>query len=139
MLFLLGAVLAMCVIAIPNASEHVEILNATGGLSPHVVGQFRQPSVFQQTSNGLYLIFDRRGHRIYRVERDRETVTALVEIGSELGRIVGARSFDLDENTNRFAVADAPNGRERIQIFDIDGSPVRNFTLPGRARPRILC
>ena len=127
----------MCVITTPNASDHVEILNATRGLPPHVVGQFRQPSVFQQTSNGLYLVFDRRGHTIYRVERDRETVTALVEIGSELGRIIGARSFDLDENTNRFAVADAPNGRERIQIFDIDGSPVRNFTLPGRARPRI--
>ena len=137
MLFLLGTVLATFAIASPNASEHVEILNATGGLPPHVVGQFRQPSVFQQTSDGFYLVFDRRGHKIYRVERDRETVTTLVEIGSESGRIIGARSFDLGEITDRFAVADAPNGQERIQIFNVDGSLIRSFTLPGRARPRI--
>ena len=34
-------------------------------------------------------------------------------------------------------VADAPGGRERVQIFEADGTPVGRFTLPGRATPRI--
>ena len=36
-----------------------------------------------------------------------------------------------------FAVADAPNGRERIQFFGWGGARLGGFTLPGRATPRI--
>ena len=34
-------------------------------------------------------------------------------------------------------MADAPGGRERVQIFEADGTRVGGFTLPGRAAPRI--
>ena len=34
-------------------------------------------------------------------------------------------------------MADAPEGRERVQIFEADGRRIGGFTLPGRAAPRI--
>ena len=38
-------------------------------------------------------------------------------------------------NGERFAVANAPDGRERVQIFNLDGTLIGSFTLPGRAVP----
>ena len=37
-----------------------------------------------------------------------------------------------------FAVADAPNGRERIQLFDATGVRTGGFLLPGRGAARIV-
>ncbi len=39
--------------------------------------------------------------------------------------------------TARFVVADAPNGRERLQFFSADGQRLSGFFLPGRATPRV--
>ena len=36
-----------------------------------------------------------------------------------------------------FVVADAPNGRERLQFFAADGQRLSGFILPGRATPRV--
>ena len=124
--------------AMPAASQRVETLRSTGGLPPHVVGELRLPVVFQETPDGQRFIFDRRGHRVYRVDPDGEGATVLVEIGPEPGRIIGASAFDLGRTPGRrFVVADAPNGRERVQIFDLDGRRVGGFALPGRALPRV--
>ncbi|MYD85329.1 MAG: hypothetical protein F4Y14_03600, partial [Acidobacteria bacterium] len=104
----------------PEASHHVEILHSTGGLPPHIVGTFREPSVFQQAPDGRYFVFDRRGHAVHRIAPDRTVTTRLVQVGPEDGRILGASTFDLGPRS-RFVVADAPGGRERVQIFDLDG------------------
>ena len=122
----------------PAASQRVETLRSTGGLPPHVGGELRLPVVFQETPDGQRFIFDRRGHRVYRVDPDGEGATVLVEIGPEPGRIIGASAFDLGRTPGRrFVVADAPDGRERVQIFDLDGRRVGGFALPGRALPRV--
>ena len=120
----------------PEAAHHVEILRSTGGLPAHIVGTFREPSVFQQAPDGRYFVFDRRGQAVYRIDRDRTESTRLVQVGPEAGRIVGASTFDLGPEA-RFVVADAPGGRERVQIFDLDGGRLGSFRLPGRAAPRL--
>ena len=122
-------------VAVPGVTADVEVLRSTGGLPPHVVGQFREPAAFQQSPSGHYFLFDRRAQSIYRI--DREETTQIVAIGPEFNRILGANSFDLGPKQH-FVVADAPRGRERVQIFDFDGQRIGGFTLPGRAVPRII-
>ncbi len=120
----------------PRAAHHVEVLRSTGGLPPHIVGAFREPSVFQQAPDGRYFVFDRRGQSVHRIDADRAASTLLVQVGPEAGRILGASTFDLGPDA-RFVVADAPGGRERVQIFDLDGTRLGSFRLPGRAAPRL--
>lgn len=81
-------------------------------------------------------MFDRRGHTVYEIDAEAESVRKLVQIGSEDGRIIEPTAFGLHP-AGTFAVADAPNGRERIQFFGYGGSRLGGFTLPGRAIPRI--
>ena len=138
----LAAVVALSLAALPflsiapEAAHHLEVLRSTGGLPPHIVGTFREPSVFQQASDGRYFVFDRRGQAVHRIDRDRTASTLLVRVGPEAGRILGASTFDLGPDA-RFVVADAPGGRERVQTFDLDGRRLGSFRLPGRAAPRL--
>jgi hypothetical protein len=70
------------------------------------------------------------------VSADRASSQKLVAIGGEEGRVLEPTAFDA-EPKGTFLVADAPNGRERLQIFDPAGRRVGGFTLPGRATPRV--
>ena len=129
-------VLALSVGLTPaQRSGRVEQLRSTGGLAASVVAQFREPAAFHQAATGDYYGFDRRAHSVYRIRGSGES-TKIVEIGPEPGRILSARTFDLAPD-GRFVVADAPGGRERVQIFEADGTRIGGFTLPGRATPRI--
>ena len=114
----------------------VEILRSSGGLPPNVCNVFREPLSIQQTNAGVYYVFDRRSHAVYRVEADMRTPQKIVEIGGEGGRLLEPSAFDLRPD-GTFAVADAPNGRERIQVFDPSGKWVTGFMLPGRAQTRV--
>jgi hypothetical protein len=120
----------------PGSPAHVETLRATGGLPAHLVGEFREPLAFTQAASGEYLVFDRRGHTIYGVDAARTAARALVSIGGELGRVLEPTAFSAAPD-GRFMVADAPNGRERIQGFDVGGPRLGGFYLPGRATPRV--
>ena len=60
----------------------------------------------------------------------------MVDIGGEEGRLLEPTAFDLAPD-GTFVVADAPNGRERLQVFDFAGKWISGFTLPGRAEPRV--
>jgi hypothetical protein len=114
----------------------VETLQAAGGLPPHICGQFREPLAFQQTASGVYYVFDRRGHSVHSIDPDAKGVLTVVAIGGERGRVIDPTAFGLAPN-GTFVVADAPNGRERLQIFDFAGTWISGFMLPGRAEPRI--
>jgi hypothetical protein len=121
----------------PHASPgHVETLRATGGLPPHICNVFREPLSIQQSAAGAYYVFDRRSHAVFRVDPDLRAPEKIVEIGGEGGRLLEPSAFDLGAD-GTFAVADAPNGRERIQIFDSSGKWVTGFMLPGRAHTRV--
>jgi hypothetical protein len=115
----------------------VEVLKAVNALAPHVVGLFREPIGFKQTANGEYYVFDRRGHTVYAVNQTGTTATKLVQIGAEDGRVIEPSAFDVAFNGS-FAVADAPNGRERVQIFDAGGVRTGGFLLPGRGASRLV-
>lgn len=115
----------------------VEVLRAVNSLAPHVVGLFREPIGFKQTANGEYYVFDRRGHTVYAVKEDGATATKLVQIGAEDGRVIEPSAFDVAFNGS-FAVADAPNRRERVQIFDAGGVRTGGFLLPGRGASRVV-
>jgi len=81
-------------------------------------------------------VFDRRAHSVYSAPPNLERAQKLIEIGMEPGRVLGPTAFDLGPD-DTFAVADAPRGRPRIQIFTTSGSSLGGFFLQGRAVPRI--
>ncbi len=121
----------------PGSPGRVEILKAVGGLSPDIVGQFRDAIGFKRAADGRSFVFDRRGHAVYRVEPDGVAHRKVVEIGGEDGRVIEPSAFDLDAD-GTFVVADAPNGRERVQAFNANGTRISGFLLPGKVVSRVV-
>ena len=115
----------------------VETLSAIGGLPAHIAGQFSELSSCQQTPEGEYFVFDRRGHAVYAVSPPYETARVLVQIGAEPGRLLTPSAFALGED-GRFVVADTPNRRGRIQLFLASGARVGGFTLSTRDTPTMV-
>jgi hypothetical protein len=136
LLHLLTAVSLLLLLASPQAAMRVEVLTSVGGLPPEIVGVYREAAAFQQISSGQYLVFDRRGHAVFGVDAGRTTTWKLVDIGQEPGRVLDPSAFDADPGGS-FVVADAPGGRERIQVFTAAGRQLGGFTLPGRSAPRL--
>ncbi len=60
-----------------------------------------------------------------------------MQIGAEDGRVIEPSAFDVAFNGS-FAVADAPNRRERVQIFDAAGVRTGGFLLPGQGAARVV-
>lgn len=114
----------------------IELLQSVDALPAGVVGQFREPIGWQRSADGRDFVFDRRGHTVYRVDRDTGASTKLVEIGGEAGRLLEPSAFAVAAN-GTFAVADAPRGLERVQIFNATGARLGGFSLPGRATARV--
>lgn len=114
-----------------DAALVVDVLRSVGGLPPHIVGLFEEPLGFQQTSDGRYYVFDRRGHSVYEIDANRVAARKIVEIGQELGRIIQPRGFDTSADGS-FVVADSPKNVDRVQMFGAGGVRLRGFTLPAR-------
>lgn len=132
---LLALVLAVGLMAVPPPPR-VEVLNASGGLPAHVAGAFQEPTSFQQAKTGRYYVFDRRAHAVFGIDPRADAPLKLIQIGSEEGRILQPSAFDLEPESS-FVVADAPNNRERVQLFDGNGNRITGFTLPGRNTVRV--
>jgi hypothetical protein len=81
-------------------------------------------------------VFDRRGHSVHTVDERGSSYRTLVEIGGEAGRLLDPSAFDV-ANDGSFAVADAPGGRERVQVFGAAGIRTGGFTRPGRLAGRV--
>jgi hypothetical protein len=113
-----------------------EILAAVGGLPVEIAGVFKEPAAFEQVRSGQYLVFDRRAHAVFGVDAKQTTAWKLVDIGQESGRLLDPSAFDAEPGGS-FAVADAPEGRERIQLFSESGRRLGGFALRGRAEPRV--
>lgn len=114
----------------------VDILQSVGGLPPHIVGRFREPLGFEHVEGGPSYVFDRRGHSVHTVDDESGSVRTLVEIGGEDGRLLDPSAFDVAHDGS-FAVADAPGGRERVQVFGPAGIRIGGFTRPGRLAGRV--
>jgi hypothetical protein len=114
----------------------LEVVQPSAAVPPHVAGRFRDPTGFQQSASGQYFVFDRRSHAVFGVDEERTSSWEIVKIGAEAGRIIEPTAFSVAPD-GTFAVADAPGGAERIQVFTPVGFPIGGFFLPGGAKPRI--
>jgi len=130
------AVLAAAALVTLEARS-VEVLQSAGAVPAHVAGRFRNAIGFQQSDSGQYFIFDRRAHTVFGVDAQQDSSWEIVQIGAESGRIIDPTAFDVAPDGS-FVVADAPNGRERIQIFTPAGFRKAGFLLPGRLQPRVV-
>ena len=120
MRLLCGVLLIASVIASSALALSPEVLRSISAIPPDISGRFREPSGFQQSSSGQYFVFDRRGHTVYGIDERQKTSWDIVHIGPESGRIIDPTAFAVAPN-GTFVVADAPNNRERIQIFTTAG------------------
>jgi hypothetical protein len=114
-----------------------EVIRSIGAVPPHLAGRFREPMGFQQAASGQYFVFDRRSHVVFGIDEQQTGAWEIVHIGAEPGRIIDPTAFSLEPG-GTFAVADAPNNQERIQIFSPVGFRIGGFMLPGRARTRVV-
>jgi putative intracellular protease/amidase len=114
----------------------IDVLQSVNALPPDVVGRFRDPMGFAKVPGGPYYVFDRRGHSVHTVDERSGGVRTLVEIGGEEGRLLDPSAFDVAADGS-FAVADAPGGRERVQVFGPAGIRIGGFTRPGRTAARV--
>lgn len=105
-------------------------------MAAHVAGRFREPTGFQQSASGQYYVFDRRAHTVFGLDERQSSTWEIVRIGGEPGRIIDPTAFACEPGGS-FVVADAPNNRERIQIFTRAGARIGGFTLPGRLKTRV--
>jgi hypothetical protein len=119
------------------AALQPDILRSSGAVPAHVVGRFRAPTGFQQSASGQYFVFDRLAHIVYGLDPEQSSAWEIVHIGGEDGRIIDPTAFAV-EPSGTFVVADAPNNRERIQIFTSAGFRIGGFLLPGRLKMRVV-
>jgi hypothetical protein len=113
-----------------------DIISSVDAIPAAVAGRFREPAGFERSSSGQYFVFDRRSQIVYGVDARGESAWEIVHIGNEPGRILNPFAFAVAANGS-FAVADAPNNQERIQIFSAAGFRIGGFTLPGKPRARV--
>ncbi len=110
-------------------------MRSSGAVPAYVAGQFREPVGFQQSASGQYFVFDRRAHTVYGLDSQQSSAWTIVTIGGESGKIIDPTAFAVEPN-GTFVVADAPNNKERIQIFTRPGSGIGCRTLRVRSRRR---
>jgi hypothetical protein len=120
----------------PLSPGQISVLRPSGGLPAEICGTFRDAIAFQQTDGGVYYVFDKRAHAVFSVDPAGRASRKVVDIGGEAGRLLEPIAFDLAPD-GTFVVADAPNGRERLQVFDFAGIWKTGFMLPGRATARV--
>src|SRR5688500_3321344 len=121
----------------PVTALRVDVLRSIGGLPPHIVGTYEEPINFQQAANGMYYVFDRRGHAVHAVGPGRTISRKAVDIGQEDGRIIQPTGFDMAAD-GRFVVADVPRSQQRLQTFGPTGERIGGFFLPGQPAARII-
>ena len=115
----------------------VETLRAVSSLSPIIAGRFEEPIGCAETTTGELVVLDRRAHTVHAVSADRKSVRRILEIGSEQGRVLSPAVLDLSQD-DIFAVADAPQGQERIQYFSLTGTRLGGFWLAKRVAARVV-
>ena len=133
---MLNGLLALALVSGASAVQP-ETLRSVGGLPAHIAGRFADLTVCRQKADGSFLVFDRRSHTVFSVEGAADAPREIVQIGAEPGRILRPYAFDVAADGS-FVVADAPQGRGRVQFFTASGSRLAGFALPGREVPRVI-
>ena len=132
---LIAAVLLLSATVVRSAGPP-QVLRSMAALPPHLAGLFSEAAGFHQLQSGGFLVFDRRGHTVYAVDAAMTAATKIVQVGQESGRIIQPVAFAVSSD-DRFVVADAPVGRERVQRFGSEGTRLGGFILPGQMEVRV--
>jgi hypothetical protein len=133
----LGVLCGLCLFVPSLTALKPDVVRSAGAVPPHIAGTFREPTGFQQAASGQYFVFDRRAHVVHGIDAELSSSWEIVHIGAEAGRIIDPTAFAVEPD-GTFVVADAPNGRERIQIFTPAGFRIGGFMLPGRLKTRVV-
>jgi hypothetical protein len=128
--------LIVLLLAPAAAALKPDILQPTNAVPVQISGRFREAGDFQQSASGQYFVFDRRAHAVFGLDEAQTGSWEIVRIGAEPGRIIGPTALSVASD-GTFVVADAPESRQRIQIFTPAGFLTSGFSLPGRAQTRI--
>jgi hypothetical protein len=132
----LCALCGSCLAVVCLTAIKPDVLQSVNAVPAHVAGRFREVAGFQSAS-GQYFVFDRRGHTVYGLDEQQSSSWEIIQIGAESGRIIDPTAFAVAAN-GTFVVADAPNGRERIQIFTAPGRRLGGFLMAGRLKTRVV-
>ena len=127
----------VCLFVVGLSAIQPEVIRSSRAVPAHVAGRFREVAGFQQSASGQYFVFDRRGHTVYGLDEQQSSSWEIVQIGAEAGRIIDPTAFAVAAD-GTFVVADAPNRRERIQIFTAPGLRVGGFVMRGAAKDRVV-
>jgi len=94
---------------------------------PHVDGQFRQPTGIAWDSKGNGYISDGYvNSRVAKIDKNGDWVKSWGEKGNGPGQFITPHTIAVDAN-DRVYVGD--RGNRRIQVFDVDGTFLRQFTI----------
>ena len=115
----------------------VEVLHAVAALPAHIAGRFEDPIGFVRARTGESVVLDRRAHAVYTIDATQTAARRVLQVGFEQGRIVGPGVLAMSRD-DIFAVADAPNGLERIQYFDLDGLLLGGFYTQARIARHVM-
>src|SRR5262249_967931 len=111
------------------------VVQSVDAIPAHIAGRFRDASGFQQSASGQYFVFDRRSHVVFGIDARKESAWEIVHIGAEPGRIVDPTAFAVAPD-GTFVVADAPENRERVQVFTPAGVATTRIVVLGRGGAR---
>jgi len=125
--------IALSLLALAIGPDPIRSVDA---VPARIAGRFRDPAGFARSSSGQYFVFDRRSQIVYGIDARGDAAWEIVHIGNEPGRILNPFAFAVAPD-GTFAVGDAPNNQERIQIFTPAGFRTGGFTLPGKPRARV--
>ena len=103
----------------------------------HLAGTLADPVAYARATTGEYVILDRRAHAVYVVDAKQTALRKILEIGFDKGQVISPSVLALSTD-DVIAIADAPNGQERIQYFDLQGRQLGGFYLNTRMAPRVV-
>jgi hypothetical protein len=130
------ALLALVWTTIGRAVPAADVLQAVAAAPAHVVTKFDEDAAFAVTRDGEYVVLDRRGHAVYVFDAASTNVRRIVSPGTGPGELFQPLALALNDD-DLIAVADSPNGFDRVQYFAANGMRVGGFYLPLAPQPRL--
>ena len=118
------------------AQPAADVLQAVAAAPAHVATKFDDDAAFAVTRDGEYVVLDRRGHGVYVFDAAGAKVRRIVSAGIGPGELFQPLALALNAD-DLIAVADSPNGLDRVQYFASNGMRVGGFYLPLAPEPRL--
>ena len=131
-----AALLALALATTGFAHPAADVLQAVAAAPAHVVTKFDDEAAFAVTRDGEYVVLDRRGHGVYVFDAAGANVRRIVSAGIGPGELFQPLALALNAD-DLIAVADSPNGLDRVQYFASNGMRVGGFYLPLAPQPRL--